>query len=382
MTYRAADVRAVERALERMQPGDHLELAGGRYPMKLVPQRSGTAERWLTIRAAQGQTVVIDAAGRGTALKHDGHRYIRIVGLTFRGAVNRQQAEQAMVRPGSHWELRNCVIEHARSAGLGLVDVQDVLIADCTIQHNGQIGAGVSGSERVTIRGGVLRHNNPGFATEQPLIEVGLAERVEVEGRWFVNPAWEAGGIKISSSRHVLLEGVEAHDNHGPGLWPDYDNQHVTLRNCHAHHHRSVDEPWQGMGIMVEYHAEGPVLVEGCRVNDNAGVGLGIAESRNVTVRGNRIVRDELEFRAMDRPGASLESVEVTGNEFHIAQVRTSLGHWDAQSAADRKLTLDHNRWSPYTVYTWGNLTVHGLRLVQHRLGVELNSVEVQSDRP
>ncbi|MEL7087377.1 MAG: right-handed parallel beta-helix repeat-containing protein, partial [Planctomycetota bacterium] len=345
------------------------------YPMTVTFGRSGTAGQPITLRAVNPGRVFIDAAGRDATLLHEGKTHVEIVGLVFENAANGPQAEQAMTRPGSYWTLRDCKFQNASGAGLGLSDVRHVRLINCVIQRNGQIGAGVSGSEHVLIQDSVIAHNNRGFDTEAQIDAARITEKVKHDGRWFTNPAWEAGGIKISSSTDVTLDNVEAHGNHGPALWADYACRDITITRCHAHHNRSVNEGWQGMGIMVEYNADGPITVSHNRVESNEGVGLGIAESRRVLVEHNHLVDDELEFRDMDRPEASLGPVVVKDNTFERSAVTTSLGEWDRWSGIAKRLTIDQNRWVGGVRYEWAGEIFGDLEAVNRVLGFEKSSV-------
>ncbi|MEM7624865.1 MAG: right-handed parallel beta-helix repeat-containing protein [Planctomycetota bacterium] len=379
-TYRVSNGAQLERALSRAKPGDAIEVADGRYAVTVVFGRSGTAQRPIVLRAANDGEAIIDATGRDTALVHEGKTHIEIHGLVFENAANGPQAEQAMARPGSHWTLRRCIFQNATGAGLGLADVRHVRILGGAVRHNGQIGAGVSGSRDVLFRDTVFAHNNRGFDTEAEIDAARITEKVKHDGRWYTNPAWEGGGVKVSSSTNVVFEAVEAHNNHGPALWIDYACTNITLTGCHAHHNRSVNEGWQGMGIMVEYNADGPITVTNNRIQANEGVGLGIAESQAVLIEKNHLIDDELEFRDMDRPESSLGSVEVRRNTFERSAVTTSLGQWDRGSGQTKRLTIDENRWIGPVRYEWAGETFGDLDAVRAELGFETSSVV--SERP
>lgn len=374
-TFHTRPGDAMERALRRLAPGDTLVLAEGVYRQPIVPTRSGTAEEWITIRAEEDGKAVIDATGDDAAVRHNGARFIRLEGLVFRNAENGPQAEQGMVQVGNDWSLHRCVMQHAHGAGLGIAGVQRVAVVDCVIAHNGQIGVGLSDSHDVLIKDTVLAHNNAGYDTRAQLTAHGLSEAVEHDGRWYTNPAWEAGGIKVCNCNDVTLDSVEAYGNFGPGLWADYSNVDVTFVDCYAHDNLSVDEPWQGIGILIEYNADGPITVSRNRVSGNAGAGILIAESRHVGVTENQIVDDELEFRDMDRPEASLGEVEVSRNTFRRAAVTTSLGHWNPRSASTKGLRIEQNTWSPTVRYQWADHEYTGLTSVQQALRVESQSV-------
>ena len=73
------------------------------------------------------------------------------------------------------------------------------MIEYSNVHHNGQLGIGAGGASDVVIRGNEIWANNTnGF-----------------------DDTWEAGGLKVGESRHVVLSGNNVHDNNGPGLWGD-----------------------------------------------------------------------------------------------------------------------------------------------------------------
>ncbi|MEM8738562.1 MAG: right-handed parallel beta-helix repeat-containing protein [Planctomycetota bacterium] len=370
-TFQVKNERELTRALARLRPGNTVLLADGVYRTSLRLTRSGTADEPILIRAAHPGRAVIDAAGLPTALEHNGQTHIHVDGLVFRNAQNPPQAEQAMVRAGNHWTLRGCTFEHATGAGLGLPGVRHVRVLDAVVQHNGQIGIAVSGSQHVLIRDTLIAHNNDGFDTEAEIDRARIAEKVPHRGRWYTNPAWEAGGMKISSSTDVRLERIHAHDNIGPALWADYNNRDVLFLDCHVHHNRNLVEGWEGIGIFVEYNAQGPIAVRGCRVEANQGPGLAVAESRHVTLENNYFIDDELEFRDMQRPGTMFQHITATDNVFERAVVQTSLGTWDPDSGAVKSITLERNHWRGEAVFRWGGQTFRGLDEIRRHLGFE-----------
>ena len=370
-TLRVTDVVELRRALWRAGAGDTILLADGVYALELVPEGSGTADRPLRILAENPGRAVIDAAGLDTALRHDGQAHVLVEGLTFQNANNGTQAAQAMVRPGDHWTLRHCLIRGADGAGLGIEAVSDVLIQDCIIEQNGQIGAAVSDSRRVELLRCVIRDNNPGVDHASQLVARGVDQRVQHRGRWHVDAAWEAGGIKISSSDTVGLIDCVATGNFGPALWADYANRHVVFYGNHVHDNLNLAEGWEGVGILVEYHALGPVLVQRNRVHDNQGPGILIAESRHVLVGRNQVTDDEVELRDMDRPEASLSDVQIVQNRLERAVIQTSLGQWDTGSGHVKRIEVYRNHWIDAPHFDWAGRVYTDLNEIREQLGFE-----------
>ena len=380
-TLQVGDAVELRRALWRAGAGDEVVLGDGVYPMELVPEASGDADRPLVIRAENSGRAVIDARGLGAALRHDGREHVRIEGLVFQNASNGTQAAQAMVRPGNHWTLRDCVIRGADGGGLGIERVRDVLIQDCIIEQNGQIGAAVSDSRRVELLRCVIRDNNPGVDRESQLIARGVDQRVEYRGRWHVDAAWEAGGIKVSSSDTVGLVDCRAYGNFGPALWADYANRNVVIYGNRVYENRNLSEGWEGVGILVEYHAEGPVLVQRNEVHDNEGPGILVAESRRVLVGRNVVIDDEIELRDMVRPEASLGEVQIVQNRLERATIQTSLGDWRADSGAAKQIEIYRNQWVDGPRFDWGGEVYTDLERIRGTLGFEPELPPIEEPR-
>ena len=372
------DVAELMRAVDRLAPGDVVRLEAGVYHTSVTLSQAGTADQPIEIRGPVDGEAIIDAAGFPFALDHNQQPHYRVRHITFRGAANRAQAVHAMVRLGSHWSIEDSQILAARGCGLGAFGVTDVDITRCQILRNGQIGVGISDTRRLVMSHCLIERNNPGFNSEDPLREARIGERIEHDGTWYVDPAWEAGGLKVSSSQQIRLEHIEARENFGPGLWIDYANRQIEVVACHAHHNRSLDEGWQGLGIMVEYNASGPISVEACVIEHNQGAGIGVAESRQVRIAGNQIRDDELEFRDMNRRSSDLSDVEVSENDFTRSASEASLGEWSPRSAVDKRLTIQQNRWHGGIRYRWADRTYTSLRCVQEKLGLEQKSVVTQ----
>jgi pectin methylesterase-like acyl-CoA thioesterase len=58
----AAPWRTLQHAVDTAEPGDTIEVRAGTYAGARI-ERSGTAQAWLTLRAASGQAVIIDRPG-------------------------------------------------------------------------------------------------------------------------------------------------------------------------------------------------------------------------------------------------------------------------------------------------------------------------------
>jgi hypothetical protein len=171
------------------------------------------------------------------------------------------------------------------------------------------------------------------------------------------------------------LDGVEAYENFGPGIWLDYKNTHATIRNCTARNNRNLNEPWQGVGIFIEYNPESLIEVVRNSIQDNEGIGLLVAESSQVNIERNRMTNDELEFRDMVRDSPSpLNDIAVTHNRFDQSRIQTSLGDWSRTATKIKSLTIRNNAFIGKAIYRYNDEIFEGLTTIQKQLGFEIDS--------
>ncbi len=92
-----------------------------------------------------------------------------------------------------------------------------------------------------------------------------------------------------------------------------------------AHNNRGLRYLWEGPGFMTEIN-QGPGKVEYSLTYDNAGAGVQICETEDLTVIGNVIVNDTIEMRNLLRDDGDwkLEDLNVVGNLFKNGYVDTS----------------------------------------------------------
>lgn len=177
------------------------------------------------------------------------------------------QAQTAAVegRYGTNWTIDN--VEARLNSGVGISVGSGGRISNSRVHHNGQLGIGASGKDIVIEGNDISQNNTHGF-----------------------DPAWEAGGVKVTNSDHARLINNHVHDNAGPGLWSDI--------NCRDS------------------------LYEGNTVEGNAGAGIFheisfAAVIRNNVVRHNGRAPYAWVWNA-DIQIAASEDVEVTGNDITV----------------------------------------------------------------
>jgi hypothetical protein len=184
-------------------------------------------------------------------------KYASIAGY---GAIN---AISASGGPSSGWIVDGDEIRFNHGMGLRISNAMQV--TNNRIHHNGQMGLGGSG-------GGVLIENN------------------EIYNNNFAgyNWGWEAGGTKFSFSKNLTIRGNYSHDNRGPGLWTDINNDYVLYEN-----NRTTGNLVAGIIHEISFHAtirNNQITNDGTSLSGTSiwyGSGISISNSSDVEVYGN-----------------------------------------------------------------------------------------------
>jgi parallel beta-helix repeat protein len=166
---------------------------------------------------------------------------------------------------GTDWDIESSEVRLNHRAGIS-VD-HDAIIRNNYIHDNGQLGIGMSGDTRANILvtdNEIARNNYAGFC-----------------------PCWESGGIKYGKSINLTIQNNYVHNNNGPGIWIDYDNNNIVIDNN--------------------------------RVEDNTNEGIIVEASFNTVVRNNIVRRNGLKMSPTWMQGAGIvnqssANVDVYGN--------------------------------------------------------------------
>jgi hypothetical protein len=133
-------------------------------------------------------------------------------------------AQDAPVKGGgANWIVRRCEI--ASNAGAGVILNAGWELDACKIHHNLQLGfGGVYNQASAHVHDCEIAFNNYTGA---------------------YSPEWEAGACKFWESNGAIFEYNWSHDNHGPGVWTDSNNDNFSC------HHNLIEGNWAG-GIAHE----------------------------------------------------------------------------------------------------------------------------------
>lgn len=196
-----------------------------------------------------------------------GASHVTINGLTIEKYAT--PTEVGAVATGADWIVENSAINLNHSFGIVLTD--GVQLLNSYIEYNGQVGIGSPGGSNIVVQGNEIAFNN---------------------SRHYNGTDWEAGGTKFHATTSLLVNDNYAHDNRGPGLDTDYDNQYTTFENNHTANNI-------GAGILEEISSNATIrnnLVEndGFSLSGGGksfwyGGGILVNASSNVEIYGNTV---------------------------------------------------------------------------------------------
>ena len=361
--------RTISAAVSRVEPGDTVLVRAGKYHETIDLSVSGTASAPITLAAERPGSVTVDGTGLryvlGGAAEH-----VRVRGITFDHCAN--PLFTAAVQVGSDWRLTDVTVQHADGAGV-LVYGRGATLERVTAQDNGQQGIGGENCSGVLVKDCVTRRNNTGVADP---VWKNSEHALRIDDRWYIDPLWEAGAGKWSNSTGVTLDGVQSYDNGGPGVWFDYNNADVTVRNCTVRDARPVRHDYDAPGIEIELTAGG-ALLENNTCADNPGGNIVLESSRNVTIRNNTLRGGYVALNDWFRGEAyTMQNVVFTGNTLDGTSVRTGGPGWRADSGTRKRLRIDGNvytRRGNDPLFQWGDETYTTLEAVRRELGFEKN---------
>ncbi|MBZ5515065.1 MAG: right-handed parallel beta-helix repeat-containing protein [Acidobacteriia bacterium] len=233
---------------------------------------------WYFDYGAQKAYVGTNPAGHTTELSVLRHAFsgtasnVRIANLTIEkyASISGQGAVQATSDSwagSSGWVVDSNEIR--LNHGWGVRVSEGTKVTNNKIHDNGQMGLGGSGK-------GILIENN------------------EVYGNNYAaySPRWEAGGTKFSFSTNLIVRGNYSHDNYGPGLWTDINNDYVLYEHNHTSRNFMA-----GIDHEISFHAtiryneidNDGFASDGTTSSIWWGDGILVANSSEVEVYGNTV---------------------------------------------------------------------------------------------
>lgn len=251
------------------------------------------------------------------------------------------------------WVVQNNVVTLNHGMGIRLGDGMQVL--GNKIIENGQLGLGGGGSDGLVDGNEVARNNYAGY-----------------------DYSWEAGGSKFAFSRNLIVRNNFVHDNDGPGLWTDLENENTLYEHNHTQSNREAGilhevsyraiirenliendgfsdyqgktAPWYGAGIIIAGSADVEVYSNTVKNCMNGIVGTqprrGLSRQgtpyllQNLNVHDNVITQGQgtaagiLSAEMMGSDVFASRNNRFTNNQFHLADPQAKFFAWKGEQLA------------------------------------------------
>lgn len=180
----------------------------------------------------------------------------------------------------------------SETAALRVQNSHHIVLEDVESKNNGSTGISTIDSHHVTIRGvtsgACSSHDNGrngicGVRSSYVLVQNCDSFKNNKVQRY--DAGFDGGGGKWVLTDHVVIDGGKWHDNCANGLWFVFQNTNYTIKNMEVYNN-------EGIGIVSEVNQR-PGLITNNYCHDNKGqpnaAGIGIWETSNVVVKGNRL---------------------------------------------------------------------------------------------
>jgi hypothetical protein len=269
--------------------------------------------------------------------------------------------------------VTDCVVQDTDSQGI-IVYGNGAVLTRVVSQRNGEEGLTGVTCSNVLVKDCVTRNNNQGLP--DPVWKNDPHAIKGPDGLYYVDGTWQAGGGKWVRTDGVTLDGLQSYGNHGPGIWFDFMNQNVTIRNCTSSGNLPITPArfYEAIGINIEL-TEGPVLIDHCTVTAHAGATLMIQSSRKVTVQNCTFSDGSLGLEDWPRGSDyTLQDITITNNHFVNCYIWADGGTWSTTSVATKRLTIDYNDYrykSGKPLFRLVSSDYTSIAAVQSKLGFE-----------
>jgi Right handed beta helix region len=266
---------------------------------------------------------------------------VTIANLTIERYANPAQHGAIHGGTGSNWLVRDNLVRF--NHGLGVRTGDGMQLLNNTVVSNGQLGVGGAGLN-VLVQGNEIAWNNTlGF-----------------------NAGWEAGGTKFAKTQGLVVRENYVHNNNGPGLWTDIDNDDVlyednlvewnggagisheisysaVIRNNTVRYNGINWSPWLwGAQIMIQNSAGAEVYGNEVTVSADGGSGIVIiAQNRAHWVSADNYIHDNRiiylgnsGFSGMaddtaTKPACDAEANNrFDGNDYEVPDPTRNRWHW------------------------------------------------------
>ncbi|MBN2388589.1 MAG: right-handed parallel beta-helix repeat-containing protein [Anaerolineales bacterium] len=362
--------RTIQKAAEMLAPGETVLIIAGTYSERVIPQRSGTAEGFITYAAYPGHTVIIagtdvEIPEWGGLFEISNQAYIRVSGLTIINAQANPHNPGLLVEHSSQIIVANNTIRSTNDSGIAIWASAQVIVEHndvgqaCLADWNESISIGGSTAfevrynhvhdsqkEGIAIKddsSNGLVYGNEVWSVHSVGIYIDGWDKSTHDVAVFANLVHDiqGNGFALASEQGGLLENIYVYNNIA------YDNQwtglHVTTCCSDSHPMRNLQilnntfvengrDPWGG-GILLENPQAVEVLIRNNLCSQNLSFQIAVSTSvpaANFIVDHNLIDgyrNGQDEIRGMDFIEADPLFRDRIGRDFHLLAGSPALNH-------------------------------------------------------
>jgi uncharacterized protein YjdB len=329
----AAPLRTINRAAQFAVAGDVVIIRNGTYRESVSVRNSGMSGKPIVFQAENRGGVVLTGGQYGFraynaagSIGATPQKYVTVRGLTFYQYAGNTTGKVAL-RTARGWVIEDCMFDDAAEKALTVSD-HDVTIQRTTFQNN-YIHA-------FEVYGGYAGGTSPTDTNYRPVENLRIID-VVLRGNHARNQVQEMGTstsvVKVTLSRGTLIDNVESYENYGTGMWLDNKNTNYTVRNSYFHNNLGIagtGSNENGRGLYLEKNW-GVGLVEDNVFADNAGAGIVIVNSNDVSFDNNLIIRNQQSIQMLNVIGSGYDLFTLKNLSFigtHMKGWRSTASVW------------------------------------------------------
>src|SRR5208337_1542257 len=181
--------------------GTAFQLSAGNYSGTPFSPQTGDS----FIGATNGSTV-FQGNGQSAPMVNGGASNVAFQNVTLTGFGNPAQSAPLVTAAG--WKLTNVTSTNNAGAGLYLSGT-GVLVSGGSYSDNGQIGIDGSFANGSTVKDATISGNNTANYDQ----------------------GWDAGGLKVTNTANLTVEGNTVKNNNGNGIWADISSSNWTIED-------------------------------------------------------------------------------------------------------------------------------------------------------
>lgn len=224
---------------------------------------------------------------------------------------------------GSGWKIINNEIRYNRGGGISFGN--NYQVKGNYVHHNHQIGI-VGQGDNALIAGNEIAYNN--YQNEY-------------------DPDWEAGGTKFVKTVNLVVRDNHVHNNHGNGLWTDFDNYNTVYEN-------NVVENNQVNGIFHEISYD--AVIRNNTVRNNGKRQIRVTSSPNVEIHNNVVVAgggsSGIYGADSDRGSGARGTFEIRNLWVHHNKITTNSGYTGLRDNKGTGAVWNNNNRFDHNTYT------------------------------